>query len=72
MRAMSWFRKLLGRPAPPDFVDSTQDEQDLTNFRVLTDYVAALLQSWTRLWSRFQNWKIWVWFGAWLTRRRKD
>ena len=44
---MSWFRNVLRRPTARDgFVDSTQDEQDLTNFRVLTDYVTSLLQSW--------------------------
>jgi hypothetical protein len=29
-----------------DFVNSVQDEQDLSNFRILSDYITSLAQSW--------------------------
>lgn len=70
---MTWFRDLLGRSAPRDRVANTaQDEEDLSNFRILSDYVASLLQSWTAsVRYRIPNWKIWVWW-TYLTHRRKD
>jgi hypothetical protein len=70
---MSWFRNLFRRPTPRDgFVDSTQDEQDLTNFRVLTDYVTSLLQSWV-CWGSwlFQGVMIWLGLGAYFKKRPK-
>lgn len=33
-----------------NIADSVQDEQDVTNFRVTSDYVSSLSQSWTDLW----------------------
>src|SRR5882672_9729363 len=70
---MSWFRNLPRRPTPRDgFVNSTQDEQDLTNFRVLTDYVTSLLQSWISSGRElFQRLMIWLGLLAYFKKRPK-
>jgi len=35
-----------GRPTPNPFINSVEDEQNTTNFRVLADYVTSLALSW--------------------------
>jgi hypothetical protein len=39
-------RDLLGLKSTDDFGNSVEDEQILTNFRILADYMTALAQSW--------------------------
>jgi hypothetical protein len=39
-------RDELGLKFSEDFVNTVQDEQDVTNFRILSDYVTSLAQSW--------------------------
>jgi hypothetical protein len=39
-------RDTLGLKFSEDFVNTVQDEQDVTNFRILSDYVTSLAQSW--------------------------
>jgi hypothetical protein len=39
-------RDELGLKTTQDFVNTVQDEQDLSNFRILSDYVTSLAQSW--------------------------
>jgi hypothetical protein len=40
-------REVLGlNSGTDDFVNSVDDEQDLTNFRILSDYMTSLAQSW--------------------------
>lgn len=39
-------RDVLGFAAVDDFVNSVDDEQDVTNFRILSDYMTSLAQSW--------------------------
>lgn len=39
-------RNVLGCAANDDFVNSVEDEQDVTNFRLLSDYMTSLAQSW--------------------------
>jgi hypothetical protein len=39
-------RDQLGLKFSQDFVNTLEDEQDLTNFRILSDYITSLAQSW--------------------------
>jgi hypothetical protein len=39
-------RDILGLNTASDFVNSMEDEADLTNFRIVADYITALAQSW--------------------------
>jgi hypothetical protein len=39
-------RDTLGLKFSEDLVNTVQDEQDVTNFRILSDYVTSLAQSW--------------------------
>lgn len=39
-------RDMLGLSFADNLVNSVEDEQDLTNYRILADYVTALAQSW--------------------------
>jgi hypothetical protein len=39
-------RDELGLRTDQDFVNTVEDEQDLSNFRILSDYVTSLAQSW--------------------------
>lgn len=39
-------RDILGLQSNSKFVNSIEDEQDLTNFRILSDYMTSLAQSW--------------------------
>ena len=70
---MSRFRNLFGLPAPPDRVANTvQDEEDLSNFRILSDYVTSVLQSWTSWGIRLlQSLMIWLGLGAYFKKRPK-
>jgi hypothetical protein len=69
---MRWFRKVVRRPAPRDSVVNTvQDEQDRTTFRVLTDYVTSLAASWIANVRSFFA-QVTGWFGILVVRRRKD
>jgi hypothetical protein len=39
-------RNILGCAVDDDFVNSVEDEQNVTNFRILSDYMTSLAQSW--------------------------
>jgi hypothetical protein len=39
--------RAIGANCKPSYVNSVSDEQDVTNFRIIVDYVNAILNSWT-------------------------
>jgi hypothetical protein len=47
------FRQLLGLTSTANFVNTVDDEQDMTNFRLLADYLTSLAQSWISNFSFF-------------------
>jgi hypothetical protein len=49
------FRTLLGLASTANFVNTVDDEQDMTNFRLLSDYMTSLAQSWVNNFPFFQR-----------------
>jgi hypothetical protein len=49
------FRTLLGLASTANFINTVDDEENMTNFRLLSDYMTSLAQSWVSNFPFFQR-----------------